>query len=345
MSIKRRALRNWGRRTVALGVGLAGLLVGNAQATVHCEAWYHLGENTLPQDASGHGRHFQKTGPGYTYASTDSAGGPLGDSGFTSTTSLEFGREGQSGFVDIGYTPPNDNVGIEAWVKPIGPGCIGPLGWVLSTGEYGGINISVVDQTCLRAGLVYKNYVGDSVPIDVSRWTHVAVVRDQGVTTFYVNGIARGSTSAVPNPASTVHLGGAAENFRSAFRGLIDEARIFTFAPGEFSTSDLLLRSGAASTHAAGQTEDVPDFSYLLHVWQSDAGLPQNTVTAITQTPDGYLWVGTLGGLARLDGVAFRVFTGATTPALGSGRIEALAVGRRGALRITTVEGDLVRFS
>jgi len=34
-------------------------------------------------------------------------------------------------------------------------------------------------------------------------------------------------------------------------------------------------------------------------------GLPDNVVDAITQTPDGYLWVGTQGGLVRFDGVRF----------------------------------------
>ena len=37
-------------------------------------------------------------------------------------------------------------------------------------------------------------------------------------------------------------------------------------------------------------------------MWQIDDGLPQNSVWAITQTHDGYLWVGTQQGLARFDG-------------------------------------------
>jgi ligand-binding sensor domain-containing protein len=37
--------------------------------------------------------------------------------------------------------------------------------------------------------------------------------------------------------------------------------------------------------------------------WRTIDGLPQNSVTALAQTPDGYLWVGTQGGLARFDGV------------------------------------------
>jgi len=39
-------------------------------------------------------------------------------------------------------------------------------------------------------------------------------------------------------------------------------------------------------------------------VWQTDNGLPQNWVSSIAQTPDGYLWIGTrYGGLARFDSV------------------------------------------
>ncbi len=43
-------------------------------------------------------------------------------------------------------------------------------------------------------------------------------------------------------------------------------------------------------------------------VWQIENGLPQNTVTSITQTRDGYIWVGTHEGLARFDGVRFKIF-------------------------------------
>jgi len=38
-------------------------------------------------------------------------------------------------------------------------------------------------------------------------------------------------------------------------------------------------------------------------------GLPQSQVTAINQDSDGFLWVGTLGGLARFDGRNFDIFT------------------------------------
>ncbi len=42
--------------------------------------------------------------------------------------------------------------------------------------------------------------------------------------------------------------------------------------------------------------------------------LPQNTVHAIHQTRDGYLWIGTYEGLVRFDGVRFTVFDKRTFP-------------------------------
>src|SRR5512141_1698145 len=50
-----------------------------------------------------------------------------------------------------------------------------------------------------------------------------------------------------------------------------------------------------------GHAEEV--LRYRVRIWQD--GLPQNSVFAISQTPDGYLWVGTHAGLARFDGLRF----------------------------------------
>jgi len=53
---------------------------------------------------------------------------------------------------------------------------------------------------------------------------------------------------------------------------------------------------------------------YLINVWSSENGLPQNSVNCLAQTPDGYLWVGTRsGGLARFDGDRFVTFNPQTT--------------------------------
>ncbi len=54
--------------------------------------------------------------------------------------------------------------------------------------------------------------------------------------------------------------------------------------------------------------------TYRFDAWTADHGLPQNIVTGICQTKDGYLWIATLDGLARFDGVRFTVFDKNNSP-------------------------------
>lgn len=84
---------------------------------------------------------------------------------------------------------------------------------------------------------------------------------------------------------------------------------------------------------------------YLVDVWGTDEGLPHSTVTSIAQTPDGYLWIGTLnGGLARFDGVRFVDYQPGNTPQLNSIEIRKLAVDSQGTLWIGNVEGGLISY-
>ena len=83
---------------------------------------------------------------------------------------------------------------------------------------------------------------------------------------------------------------------------------------------------------------------YLVDTWQAEDGLPQNTVTCITQTRDGYLWLGTFNGLARFDGVRFVVFGAHNTPELKSSRILTLLEDREGGLWIGTEGGGVTRW-
>lgn len=61
---------------------------------------------------------------------------------------------------------------------------------------------------------------------------------------------------------------------------------------------------------------------------------PQSQVNAITQTPDGYLWVGTPHSLVRFDGNQFTVFGGERSPEIGSFGVRWLYVDRLGRLFI-----------
>lgn len=95
----------------------------------------------------------------------------------------------------------------------------------------------------------------------------------------------------------------------------------------------------------AGKGAASPGERFSSRVWRIQDGLPQNRVQCLAQTPEGYLWVGTSGGLARFDGVRFVVFNRANTPELTDDSILSLAVSKDGSLWIGTEGGGLVRHS
>lgn len=87
--------------------------------------------------------------------------------------------------------------------------------------------------------------------------------------------------------------------------------------------------------HAVSATASAARQDYLVHVWQTDDGLPQNWVSSIAQTPEGYLWIGTrYGGLARFDGLRFVPFNPQNTPALEDVQVEHLSLDATGRLWI-----------
>jgi len=81
-----------------------------------------------------------------------------------------------------------------------------------------------------------------------------------------------------------------------------------------------------------------------IEVWSTSAGLPQSSVTALVQTRDRYLWVGTLNGLARFDGVRFTVYPTLNEPGLPGSRISALVEADDGALLVATQHGGLAAW-
>jgi PAS domain S-box-containing protein len=105
----------------------------------------------------------------------------------------------------------------------------------------------------------------------------------------------------------------------------------------------VLAWSATEATPTAGPRE--PPTQYVHNTWTTEEGLPQNSVNAIAQTRDGYVWLATFGGLARFDGVKFTVFDVGNTPALRSNRIRLLYEDRQGVLWIGTEEGYLVRLA
>jgi ligand-binding sensor domain-containing protein/signal transduction histidine kinase len=77
----------------------------------------------------------------------------------------------------------------------------------------------------------------------------------------------------------------------------------------------------------------------------ADGGWQPNSITAIVQTSDGYLWLGTYHGLVRFDGVSYTVFDSGNTPRLANGRITSLYEGPDHSLWIGHETGHVSRMS
>jgi signal transduction histidine kinase/ligand-binding sensor domain-containing protein len=106
----------------------------------------------------------------------------------------------------------------------------------------------------------------------------------------------------------------------------------------------LALAPAAPAVHAAGLDPAKELTQYSLDRWGLEQGLPNTTVLALAQTPDGYLWLATYEGLARFDGVRFTVFHSGNTEGLASSSVRALAAAPDGTLWIGTHGGGLVRL-
>jgi signal transduction histidine kinase/ligand-binding sensor domain-containing protein len=99
---------------------------------------------------------------------------------------------------------------------------------------------------------------------------------------------------------------------------------------------------GTACFHGWSAT-NVP---FTFAQWGSDSISPQNAVITavitITQTRDGYLWMGTPDGLLRFDGVRFTTFNEANTPGLKSGSVVKLFEDSHTNFWIGTETGDIL---
>lgn len=84
-----------------------------------------------------------------------------------------------------------------------------------------------------------------------------------------------------------------------------------------------------------------PITQYRMNIWNIRNGLPDNSICALQQTRDGYIWLGTrMEGLVRFDGARFKVFNSSNSP-LKSNFIYSLYEDRKGTLWIGTSEGGL----
>ena len=87
----------------------------------------------------------------------------------------------------------------------------------------------------------------------------------------------------------------------------------------------------------------LPD-EFARQLWRVQDGLPEDIVQAAVQDAEGFLWVGTTGGLARFDGSGFEVFDASSSPRLPVNSVFCLLSSSDGSLWIGSEGGGLLRL-
>jgi ligand-binding sensor domain-containing protein/signal transduction histidine kinase len=103
-----------------------------------------------------------------------------------------------------------------------------------------------------------------------------------------------------------------------------------------------LAWAGAFAGAADAATKQSP--KYWARTWQTDEGLPRNTITSIAQTHDRYLWLGTPFGVIRFDGVTFTQMEGEFFTGFTRARSRVLYTDMRGRLWIGTGTAGIIRL-
>jgi ligand-binding sensor domain-containing protein/signal transduction histidine kinase len=121
---------------------------------------------------------------------------------------------------------------------------------------------------------------------------------------------------------------------------------LFRHAPSlpRFALMALALALVACSAEAGVGRGPALTTDHSITVWGIADGLLPFSVRSITQTEDGYLWVGTFSGLCRFDGMRFTVFTASDTPGLLADNIRTMHQGSDGILWLGTEGGGLVQY-
>lgn len=97
----------------------------------------------------------------------------------------------------------------------------------------------------------------------------------------------------------------------------------------------------SAGSVFADELRDAHDADYVIVGWQVQDGLPSARIHDVLQTSDGYIWLATLDGLARYDGVRFERYYDSDTPGLASSLVSCFMEDRHGRLWYGTQSGEV----
>jgi len=207
-------------------------------------AWYRLGED---------GSAGANTSPGGTALTpfgyiTSTVDVPDANNTPIATSSVSQTFDGVSGSLvalpGVLASLQPDNLGIEAWVRSADSSrnsIIAHNG--MSSASLGVRGFGLLQTDGKYCGhLAGLPLVGAS-PVEAGVWTHLALVRQDGIWQFYVNGILNASVETAQNNVSpeldSFSIGSDPSREGGFFSGQIDEVRVFTFAPGRFYSGDL----------------------------------------------------------------------------------------------------------
>lgn len=105
---------------------------------------------------------------------------------------------------------------------------------------------------------------------------------------------------------------------------------------------------GFAAACLAHQTDAIDPrrviSQYMRQYWGSEKGFPGGSVSAIAQTGDGYLWIGTEKGLFRFDGLTFKSFQRASPTSVPVGAVQALVTDSQGNLWILLQNTNILKY-
>jgi ligand-binding sensor domain-containing protein len=82
----------------------------------------------------------------------------------------------------------------------------------------------------------------------------------------------------------------------------------------------------------------------VVETWNSENGLPQNTVMRIFQARDGFLWISTFNGLLRYDGQEFKLYNTLNTPGMANNSVKFIVQDVNGVLWFSTINGKLFKY-
>lgn len=102
----------------------------------------------------------------------------------------------------------------------------------------------------------------------------------------------------------------------------------------------LVLISSLSGLRAEGTPSD-----WFYRAWQTEEGLPDNSISGLAQSPDGYLWIGTNGGPMRFNGRQFSPLPLRNIPELPSRQVRSMLMDRIGRLWLGLERGPLIRIN